>query len=131
MKITVNNAVVVRSEDVAENFDVKIKFGNLTEKAQLRIFASNKDTFLRDALNSQYLSVFETAIESLNTEGSFNFNTLNSIIENLLKEENSEAFWIVNIILKSPDFKPDRDTYKILKNSNHLPFSTWAKNYLK
>ena len=127
MKITVDNAVVIRFEDVRESFHLKVHFADLTEDAQNRIFASNKNTFLCEALNSPYLSVLESATEVLRIKGSFDFDSLNSKVKKILEKGDTKNYHIVSIILESPDFKPDIETYKLLKMSDH--FSTWAKNY--
>ena len=104
--------------------DVSLKFDDLTQQGQTRLLLENKDTFLYDALISEYEEVHLLAM-SLKEE--YSQDAVNKMIRDILKIglTTIEASWILELI-DVPDFKLDDDNRNKFSTSEYLPLKNWV-----
>ena len=121
MSITVNG-LEVRSDEIKP--DISLKFSNLTQQGQIRLFSENKDTFLYEALISEYPEVHMLAI---NSKKEYSATSVNNLISNILKSGMTtiEAGCILELI-NVPNFKLEEALRKKLSNSEYWPVKAWV-----
>lgn len=121
MCITVNG-IEVRSSEIKP--DISVKFSDLTKEAQIRLFSENKDTFLYEALTSDYSEVHNMAI---NSKIEYSAEAVNDTISSILKTDMTEekAEWIRELI-DAQDFKLNEEIRKKFSNCPYWQLRVWV-----
>lgn len=124
MSIIVKGAdtrIEVDGEEVDK--DLSVKFYELTEEGQKRVFKENKDIFFFDALKSSYMSVRNYA-RSLKEECSS--ETLNEAIKNLIIFKVSDKITLIIELLNTERLEIDEELRKTLANSDYWKLRLWV-----
>lgn len=122
MSITVEG-INVRIKEVSKDF--KVKFKDLTEAGQKRLFKENKDIFFFDALTSKYKSVRTLALIKKDNCSSV---SLNKAIKLLEKEKRATNVNLIIELLNIPNLDLDDSLRKSLAHSDYWELRLWIAN---
>lgn len=124
MSIIVKNVDTRIEVDIEEvDKDLSVKFYELTEEGQKRVFEENKDIFFFDALKSSYMSIRNYAIE-LKEECSS--ETLNEAIKNLIRFKVSDKITLIIELLNTERLEIDEELEKMLAHSDYWRLRLWV-----